>query len=141
MESKHITLRLDDALAQRLDQWSQKTGQTRSEVARTLLDEGLRMASHPGIVFRPGPVGRRPGLASGPDVWEVISVYRQLVPEEGDLVEQTAEQMGLLPFQVHTALRYYADFRDEIDAWIRRNDEEAYAAWQAWLREQQLLHR
>lgn len=141
MESKHMTLRLDDTLIQRLDQWSRKTGQTRSELARTLLDEGLRMASHPGIVFRPGPAGRRAALGDGPDVWEIMSVYRQLNPEEGDLAEQTADQMGLSPFQVRTALHYYADFRNEIDDWIDRNDKEAEAAYEAWLREQQLLRR
>lgn len=141
MESKHLSLRLDETLVQRLDQWSQKTGQTRSELARTLIDEGLRMASHPGIVFRPGPTGRRAALGDGPDVWEIISPLRDMDPDEGDVVEQTAEVMGLSTTQVGTAFRYYVDFRDEIDAWIQRVRDEAVAAEQAWLRERQLLHR
>jgi hypothetical protein len=29
-----------------------------------------------GIVFRDGPMGRRAGLAAGPDVWEVIAAMR-----------------------------------------------------------------
>lgn len=141
MESKHLTLRIDDTLVQRLDQWSKKTGQTRSELARTLLDEGLRMASHPGIVFRPGPVGRRPALTDGPDIWEIITPLRGADLDDGDVIEQVAEVMGLSIYQVRCALRYYADYHDEIDDWIDRNDEEAEAAYEAWLREQQLLHR
>lgn len=33
------------------------------------------MADHPGLVFREGPTGRRPRLAGGPDVWEVIETF------------------------------------------------------------------
>ncbi|RIK35567.1 MAG: hypothetical protein DCC58_20330, partial [Chloroflexi bacterium] len=53
-------------------------GTTRSHLARKLLDEGLRMQAHPGVVFRSRPAGRRAGLALGPDIWEVARVFRQL---------------------------------------------------------------
>jgi hypothetical protein len=57
-------------------------GETRSQLALRLIDEGLRMDAHPGIVFRPGPAGRRPGLMAGPDVWEVARVLREQPPGE-----------------------------------------------------------
>ena len=95
------------------------------------------MERHPGIVFRSGPAGRRAGLMSGPDIWEVV---RAAVGEEKTR-EDVAEQTGLTPEQVGAALRYYADYRDEIDAWIRMVDEEAERAEASWRREQELVGR
>ena len=81
------------------------------------------MDEHPGIVFRSGPAGRRPGLVGGPDVWEVVAVQRSF-----DDVERTAGWLGLPTGAIETALRYYDAHRSEIDEWIRRNEEAAEAA-------------
>lgn len=140
MAEPHLSVRLNPATLARLDAESRRTGQSRSELARTLLEEGLRASVHPGIVFRPGPVGRRPALADGPDIWEVASVFTRIHESGEKLIESTCELTGLSARQVQTALRYYAEYRDEIDEWIRRNDEEAERAEAAWLREQALLH-
>jgi len=85
------------------------------------------MDEHPGVVFRPGPAGRRPGLVSGPDVWEVVAVHRSF----GD-VERTADWLDQPASAIETALRYYDAHRDEIDEWIRRNEEAAEAAQRVW---------
>lgn len=85
------------------------------------------MDEHPGIVFRSGPAGRRPGLVAGPDVWEVIAVSRSF-----DDVEKTAEWLAQPPSAIDTALRYYEGHRAEIDDWIRRNEEAAEAAERVW---------
>ena len=37
-------------------------GMSLSSAANRLVDEALRMNEHPGIVFGPGPTGRRAGL-------------------------------------------------------------------------------
>ncbi len=95
------------------------------------------MERHPGIVFRSGPTGRRAGLMSGPDVWEVV---RAVVGDENTR-EHIAEQTGLTPEQVGVARRYYAEYSDEIGAWIRMVDEEAERAESDWRREQELLAR
>lgn len=139
MVRTHLTLRLDTATFHRLQEESQKSGQSRSELARTLLDEGLRMEAHPGIVFRPGPAGRRPGLANGPDVWEIIRIFRELESSGEEHVRQVAELIDLSPEQVRTAVRYYADYQGEIDAWILRADEVAAEAEAAWRRQRELL--
>jgi Domain of unknown function (DUF5615) len=52
-----------------------------------VVDEALRTREHPGITFRPGPAGRRAGLASGPDVWEVVRVIRSARSAEPGLAE------------------------------------------------------
>ena len=141
MTSRHLSLRLEPDTLKRLDAQSRRAGLSRSDLARTLLDEGLRMDAHPGIVFRDGPAGRRPGLVAGPDVWEVARVLRDVKAESHAVILRTAELMGLTPAQVQIAARYYADYRDEIDAWLQQVDEDAAAAEAAWQREQDLLRR
>lgn len=85
------------------------------------------MDEHPGIVFRSGPAGRRPGLAGGPDVWEVVAVYASF----GD-IERTADWLEQPLSAVEVALRYYNAHREQIDDWIRRNEEAAAAAERVW---------
>ena len=79
------------------------------------------MDEHPGIVFVEGPAGRRPALASrrGLDVWQVISTLHDNDGNVGD----TADVLRLPESEVRGALAYYADYRGEIDDWIRTNDE------------------
>ena len=139
MATRHLTLRVEADCINRLDNQSRRTGQTRSQLAKTLLDEGLRMEEHPGIVFRSGPAGRRPGLADGPDVWEVARVLRESSGDSEQIIERTGQLMGLQPEQVRRALRYYAQFTNDIDAWIEANDAEADRAEAEWRRERDLL--
>ena len=123
MASRHLTIRMDPESLDRLDRESRRQRRSRSEVARALLEEGLRMEAHPGIVFRDGPAGRRAGLMAGPDVWEVMSGF-----PGGDLdeaVQYAAEFLNLPVWKIRTAHDYYLAFRDEIDEWIRRNQELA----------------
>ena len=97
------------------------------------------MEAHPGIVFRDGPSGRRAGLAAGPDVWEIVGLMRDLTGSVEERAERVAAQLGLAPSQVRTASRYYAEFPDEIDAEIARNDEAADFELAVWEDERRLL--
>ena len=99
------------------------------------------MEQHPGIVFRSGPGGRRPGLIGGPDVWEVVGALRGADGADVDSLARVGERTGLTADQVGTALRYYADYTDEVADWIRRVEEEAERAEARWRREQALLGR
>lgn len=141
MATQHLSLRVAADTMQRLDEESRRTGKTRSEIAKMLLHEGLQMEAHPGIVFRPGPAGRRPGLVAGPDIWEVIRVFRDLDTTGVARIEEAAALTGLAISQVRVATRYYAEYRDEIDAWIDRVQDEADRAEAAWRCEQALLHQ
>ncbi len=78
------------------------------------------MDEYSPIDFRSGPAGRRPGLVGGPDVWEVVAVYRSF-----DDVQRTADWLEQPSNAIETALRYYEDHRGEIDDWISRNEEAA----------------
>lgn len=139
MSTRHMSLRLGADTFDRLHTRSRQAGQSLSHLAKTLLEEGLRMESHPGIVFRPGPAGRRPGLAAGPDVWEVARVFKNVEARGDKAIERTAALMELTSDQVRTAVRYYAEHPEEIDEWIRQLDERAAQAEEAWRREQGIL--
>lgn len=139
MATRHMTLRIEAETLRRLEAQSRAAGQTRSQLAKTLLDEGLRMAAHPGIVFRAGPAGRRPGLVGGPDIWEVARVLKGVEARGEEAIAQAGALTGLAPQQVATALRYYAEYQTDIDDWLRRVDEAAAATEATWRRERDLL--
>ena len=106
-----------------LDRRAQDEGSSRSALIQRYVAEGLEMDENPGIVFRSGPAGRRPGLVNGPDVWEVVAVFRSF-----EDVQRTADWLDQPTSAIETALRYYETHRHEIDDWIRRNEEAAEAA-------------
>jgi Domain of unknown function (DUF5615) len=72
----------------RLDDRSRRRGEPKSRTAERLIDEGLRMEDHPGIVFRDGPAGSE--LRSLPDaaVFAVAQRERRAVVTEnvGDFI-------------------------------------------------------
>ena len=139
--SRHLSVRVGDDLFEQLEAQSRRSGQTRSAVAKQLLEEGLRMEQHPGIAFRSGPGGRRAGLIGGPDVWEVVGALRGADGGDADSLASIGERTSLTADQVGAALRYYADYTDEVADWIRRVEEEAERAETRWRREQELLGR
>jgi hypothetical protein len=115
-----------------------------SSAANRLVDEALRMAEHPGIIFRSGPTGRRAALAGGLDVWEVIRAVKSAHAAEpglssDDLVSLVGDNTGTAPRLVTTAVRYWAAYPSEVDAEIAAADAAEETAEQAWLRERQLL--
>jgi uncharacterized protein (DUF433 family) len=118
----------------RLGAGARRRGEPKARTAERLIDEGLRMEDHPGIAFRDGPSGRRAALAGGPDVWEVVETLKgtELVGEEA--IAATAEWGTLTHPQVRAALRYYGDFREEIDERIAFNHEEADRQRATWER-------
>jgi hypothetical protein len=123
----------------RLDEHARRTGEARSRTAERLVDEGLRMVDHPGIVFRDGPTGRRAALSAGPDVWEVIETLQGTGLRGDKAVEATAKWGSLTVQQVRAAVGYYAEYTKEIDARILRNTEEAERRHEAWRRAQEAL--
>jgi len=110
-----------------------------SGLAQRLVDEGLRMAEHPGVVFKEGPSGRRAALAFGPDVWEVVKVLREIDERGPAAVVAAAEVLGLAEAKVRTAMHYYSAYPEEIDAEVAQADEESTAAEASWEAEQRLL--
>lgn len=139
MATRHVTVRIDADVVDRLDERTERTGRKRPELITRFLDEGMRMEDHPGIVFRSGPAGRRPALAAGPDVWEVIRVVRNVDVTGESAVKAAAEWLGIRRDLVDIAVRYYSEYGDEVDRWIDQVDDEARRSQQMWERRQDAL--
>lgn len=136
MTTEQVSIRMPRATLERLDEESKRERMSRSELARTFIEEALRMEAHRGIVFKPGPAGRRPALAAGPDVWQIIRASREFPKGATSIRERLAEIASVSPYEIDVAFRYYSEYPDEIDAWIARLDEESERAFAEWQREQ-----
>jgi hypothetical protein len=138
-------VRFDEPVAERLTSFvAANPGMSLSSAANRLVDEALRTAEHPGIVFRPGPTGRRAALAGGPDVWEVVRAVRSAHSAEpkldhADLIGLVHENTGIPVRLIGTAVRYWASYPQEVDAEIAAADAADEAAERAWQRERELL--
>jgi hypothetical protein len=136
---KPFSVRLSERALARLDAGARRRGEPKSRTAERLIDEGLRMEEYPGIVFRDGPTGRRAALAAGPDVWEVIETAIGTGLRGEEAIAETATWGNLSPAQVRLTMRYYGEFREEIDARIASNREEAERQRRGWERAQEAL--
>jgi len=138
-------VRFDTAVAERLAAFvTANPGMSLSSAANRLVDEALRMSEHPGIAFRPGPTGRRAGLTSGPDVWEVVRAIKSARTAEPDITEDdllalVSGNTGIPVLLLRIAVRYWAAYPGEIDAEITAADTAEDLAEDAWRRERHLL--
>jgi uncharacterized protein (DUF433 family) len=139
MPPKPFSIRMHERTLARLDVGARRRGEAKSRTAERLIDEGLRMEDHPGVVFRDGPTGRRAALAGGPDVWEVVETLNGTGLRGEDAVTATAEWGALTRVQVRAAVAYYAEYRDEVDERIALNRAEAERQRAAWERAQEAL--
>ncbi len=134
-----MSIRFERGVRERLQERARTSGTSPSGLAQRLVDEGLRMSEHPGIVFRDGPTGRRAGLASGPDVWEVISVLQQQEQRGDAAVHAVIDAMGLSDRQVRGAIGYFVAHEQEIRRRVEDNHKAAREAAASWEAQQRLL--
>lgn len=131
----------DEPLHRRLKDSAHRRRVGISTLAERLIDEGLRMESHPLVVFRQGTSGRRPVLVGGPEVADVIgSIVDGDVPV-GQRRSRAAELLGISEALVDAALGYYADYTDEIDERLATRARLADENETSWRRQRALLER
>lgn len=124
MATSPFSARLDAELIPRLKRLSVREGVTVSQLAERFIEEGVRAAELPGIVFRPGPTGRRAGLHGGPDVWEIVrDVLHARAGRARDPVAVVVRSTNLSEAQVRLALAYYARYPDDVDARVATAEE------------------
>jgi len=131
---EHLSIRIDGETRRELEREAARRGTPKTTLAESLLREAVRMTSHPGITFREGPAGRRAGVIGGPDVWEVVEVWKDNDRDAAATSAAISLPIGL----VDAAVGYYVDQAAEIDAWIERNRAQADEAEAAWRRRQTL---
>jgi hypothetical protein len=135
-----LSIRVTPSLLARLRQRANAmTGASVAGLAQRFIDEGLRMADHPGVIFKDGPSGRRAALAYGPDVWEVIKFLREVDERGPAAIDAAAEVFAVDTSRVSTVISYYGDYSDEIDAEIAEADEASAHAEAAWRVQRHLI--
>lgn len=133
-----VSFRFDPHTLARLKQRSHDVGAPQATLAERYIDEGLRVDEHPGVYFREGGSGRRPAvLGTRLDVAQLVETLRQ----NGNSVEETADYLDIPAEHVATALRYYAAYTEEIDAWVAQSRAAAERELELWRRQQQALAR
>ena len=112
-----VAFRFDPFTVARLKQRAQETHAPQTSLAERYIEEGLRHDEHPLIYFRDGAAGRRPALlGTRLDVAQVVTTIRQ----NHNSVDEAAETLEIPATHVEACVRYYADYKDEIDTWIER---------------------
>lgn len=141
------SIRFDPAVSNRLASYVDRhPGWTRSSTAARLVDEGLRMEEHPGVIFRNGPAGRRACLVGGPDVWEVIRAVMSARAAEADLsrseiVQLVEDNTGMPERLVALSLEYWAAYPHEVEALIAHAEQLEEDLLRAAEKTAQLLDR
>jgi uncharacterized protein (DUF433 family) len=134
--SRPRSFRFPDTLLAALQERARERGESANAVAERYLEEGLRRDDHPLIMFREAAAGRRAALVGTRlDVSQVIDTLR----ESDNSIGATAEHLDIFDPHVRAAVRYYAEFRDEVDEWRERMRALAAREEEAWRREQAIL--
>ena len=129
------------AVHERLKTAASRSGLAMSTLAERLIEEGLRMQAHPSIVFRDGPAGRRPALAAGPDVVDVVGAIVGGDVPVAKRRRRASEVLGLSLGQVDAVMAYYAEFTADVDAELAARAEVAAHEEMLWRRQRDLFAR
>jgi len=108
-----FSLRMDDDTREDLVEYAGRSEMSPSKLVNRYVKEGLRMDKHPAIAFKTTPHGRRAVLASRPGL-QVIDVIGTWQGERQE-VAATARYFRISEDEVQAVLRYYADYKNEID--------------------------
>jgi len=115
-----MSARVDDWLKESLEAFWRAHGERPSTGLRRVAEEWWAMQEYPAITFQDGVSGRRARLRQGPDVWEVVAVWRDYDPDREGFYDHFAPHVARE--QLDQALAYSERFPDEIDAMIAQNE-------------------
>lgn len=134
--TRQRSFRMATQTLDRLGVLARERGESTNGLAERLIEEGLRLERHPLISFREGAAGRRPAISGTRiDVWQAV----EALSDNDNSFAEAAEYLALSEPKVHAAFRYYAEHRDEVDAWAEAMRESARREEEALRREQTLL--
>lgn len=135
-KKQSIAFRFEPSTVARLRRRAEDTRATQTALAERYIEEGLRQEEHPLIYFRDGEAGRRPAVVgSRLAVGDIVTTVRQ----NNNSIAEAAEYLELPVEHVDAALRYYADYKDEVDAWIERARAAAERERERWQRQREAL--
>src|SRR5246127_4387285 len=115
-----FSMRLSDVTDQLVSEEARRTRRTKGAVVEGLAEEALRTRRFPGIAFRGSDWNRRRPWVIGTalDVGEIVAAARAY-GTAGEMAAAT----DLTEPQIRLALAYYAEFAEEIDAAMSKNEQ------------------
>jgi hypothetical protein len=117
-----FSLRMDEDAHDELITHAKRLEINASKLVNRYVKEGLRMDKHPAIGFKTTPQGRRAAvLAARPGI-QVIDVLGTFKAESQD-AGKTARYLHISEDDVQAVLRYYAEYRDELDRDLKEHLE------------------
>ena len=133
------SFRISHAARTRLAARAAQEGTSATALLDRLILEGIDQLDYPGIMFRGPAHDRRAALATGPDVWEVITRLQELDGSEEERVSLLGKESDLHPRLIRIALDYAAAHADDIRGRIERNKAMAAQSQAAALEREALL--
>ncbi len=126
MSTTTLATRLPEPLLREVRRFAKRGRLGPSEALRAVVTEWVATAKYPAVEFRDGPMGRRPALRDGPEVWEVARAAR----DGGEEVEALRRRFGarLSADAIGAALEYAAEHREEVEACIEEQERLERAA-------------
>ena len=115
-----MSARIDDWLKQSLEEFWRAHGERPSTGLRRVAEEWWAMQHFPELMFHDGVSGRRARLRGGPDVWEVVSVWRDYDPDWAGFYDHFAPHVDREALD--QALAYAERFPEGIDQAIAQNE-------------------
>lgn len=114
-----FSMRAEKRTLRRLEEEARRYGVPPRTLAERMIEEGVKMRRHPGIVFIDRPGGRVAVLAGRPrlSVWMIVLTMRG-----SSSIEAAAKWLSLDVPSVQRALAYAAEYPEEIEAAIADND-------------------
>lgn len=109
-----LSTRVQDWLHREILDFARAQEEGPSEALRRVAEEWWAMRAFPDIEYRDGVSGRRAGLRDGPDVWEVVMVWKDYPPEDRDALHAHFKSY-VSAAGIDQALAYYERFPDEVD--------------------------
>jgi uncharacterized protein (DUF433 family) len=135
-QKKQVGLRFHAGTLAELDEQVRLRGESRQDVVERYVQEGMRHDKHPLIYFLDASSGRRAAvLGTRLSVSDVVTTIRQA---DGS-AEDAAEVLDLPASHVQAAVRYYAEYRAELDEEIERDALAAEREHELALREREAL--
>ncbi len=109
-----FSLRMDDETRAELLAHAERLDVNASKLVNRYVKEGLRMDKHPAVMFTTTSLGRREAVLAAHPGLQVIDVVATWKAERQD-VAKTARYLHIGEDEVQAVLRYYGDYKDEID--------------------------
>jgi hypothetical protein len=130
---------LPEDLLARVETQARAEGRSVSGLVSSMLDEAVKTRRFPGIVYRPGPTGRRAAVAGGPDVWELARAVKEATGRPEQRIQRVARALGVPAATLRLAVDFYAAFPEEIDERIAEDERAAERVRELVERREQLL--